>query len=130
MRTLAGSLRLGVGTAVLLGGLLVLGGRAQDTNEDRKALDEQVYKVLRDVINAGSDLYNRESDHAGCARLYQGALMTLRPLLDHHPELQKNIDTGLKDADRIPAMAQRAHALRKVLDQVRKATRPPGEAKK
>ena len=37
---------------------------------ERKALDEAVYKVLRDVINHGADLYNINQDYAGCYRLY------------------------------------------------------------
>src|SRR5262249_34402567 len=47
-------------------------------------LDRQIYEVLRPVINAGADLYNRDGDRPGCYRLYQGALLTLRPLLTQH----------------------------------------------
>ena len=35
-------------------------------------LDREIYDLLRTVINAGADLYNRDSDRPGCYRLYQG----------------------------------------------------------
>src|SRR5207244_3687333 len=56
---------------------------------DRKALDQNVYRALTEVINKGADLYNGTSDSpndpAGCYHLWQGALMALKPLLDHQP---------------------------------------------
>src|SRR5260370_40212644 len=61
---------------------------------DRTALDEQIFKTLRDVINKGADLYN-SGDQNGCYRLYEGALMALQPLLDPRPEMQKAITTGI-----------------------------------
>jgi hemoglobin len=87
-------------------------------------LDRQVYETLRTVINAGADLYNRDGDRAGCYRLFQGSLLTLRPLLAHHPELQKDIDSALAEAERLPTMSARAFALRKVMDEVRARVRP------
>jgi hemoglobin len=85
-----------------------------------KSQDAAIRAALRDVINKGADLFNPPNrDHAGCARLYQGALMAVRPLLKGHASLQKAVDQGLAEAETIPAPADRAFALRKVLDQVR-----------
>jgi hemoglobin len=90
---------------------------------ERKALNEIVFKTFRDVINKGADLYN-SGDWAGCYRLYEGALMTARPLLDHKPGLQKDIDAALVEAGRTPALHERAFVLRKVIDKVRADVNP------
>jgi hemoglobin len=45
--------------------------------------------------------------------------MMARMQLDNHPNLQKEIDAGLKDAERLPTPGERAHALRRVIDNVR-----------
>jgi len=96
---------------------------------DRKALDKQVYDTLKEVINQGAAIYNPPtSDVNGCYRLYEGALMTLRPLLDHRPDLQKAIDAGLQRARANPQMAQRAFDLRAVIDKVRADTNPNPKA--
>jgi truncated hemoglobin YjbI len=92
---------------------------------ERKALDEIVRKALYDVINQGADLYNPPiNNHEGCYRLYEGSLMTLRPLLEHHPELQKVIATALADAPRAPSPAERAFVLRRAMDRVRADLNP------
>lgn len=77
---------------------------------------------LRDVINAGMKLFNEPyNDHAGCYRLYQGSLLTVRPFLA--PDLQKKIDTGIANAERMRNYVDRAFELRRVLDEIR-ATLP------
>jgi len=91
---------------------------------DAKALERQLYEVLKSVINEGADLYNKQNDHAGCYRLYQGSLLTVQPLLTHRPGLQKEITIGLDDADRQPTYERRAFALRKVFDKVRAELKP------
>ena len=101
---------------------------------DRKALDERLYDNLREVINRGVDLYNG-GDFNGSYRLYEGALLGLRPVLDHRPDWQKTIDEGLAQAARNPRLAERARILRKdVLDKIRADLRPAkdnqGAAKK
>lgn len=93
------------------------GVSAQD---ERKGFDGQVYKTLREVINRGADMYN-SGDYAGCYRLFEGALITVKPLLDHRPDVQKAIDRGLDTASRSPDMRRRAWALRTTLDDVRSA---------
>jgi truncated hemoglobin YjbI len=102
------------------------GRAAQEANAplDRKALDGIIYNNLRDVINRGADLYNDNQDYAGCYRLYEGALMALKPLLGHRPELQKAIDTGIASAERQPVMHRRAHVLRAVIDRIRTDVNP------
>jgi hemoglobin len=97
--------------------------RAQDDKPagpapDRKALDGLIYSNLKEVINHGADLYN-SGDWNGCYRLWEGALMTLKPMLAHRGELQKAIDTALTNARQDPMLYRRAFVLRTVLDQIR-----------
>src|SRR5262249_5161724 len=107
-------------------------GRADDEKKDekkpaaaleRKDIDGMAYKTLRDVINAGAETYNA-GDVAGCWHLYEGALMMLRPMLDHRPELQKAITDGIANARQNPFMDRRAWVLRQVIDKVRNETNP------
>src|SRR5437868_12992247 len=67
--------------------------------DQQKDLDRQIYALLKNVINKGADLYTIDGDRAGCYRLYEGSLMTLRPLLAHHPDLQKAIDASFTKAE-------------------------------
>jgi hypothetical protein len=60
----------------------------------------------------------------GCYRLWEGALMALRPLLAHRDKLQQAITTRLAMAERNPYMNQRAFVLREVLDQIRAEVNP------
>jgi truncated hemoglobin YjbI len=109
-----------------VGVLLAGAGQAQDTGsgtQDRKAFDTTLYNTLRDVINRGADLYNG-GDWAGCYRLYEGSLMSLRPLLEHRPELQKAITDGLANAERNPELTRRAFVLRGVIDRIRTDVNP------
>ncbi len=97
----------GAAAILLLAGLAV---QAADEKPDagaldRKDLDKRVYGALRDVINTGADLFN-SGDQAGCYYLFRGALMSVRPLLDHHPELQTTIDFALAESSRMPAQGQ------------------------
>ncbi len=85
---------------------------------EHKELDGQLVEMLRDVHNRGAELYNG-GDVAGCYRMFQGALMAVRPALALHPELQKTIDAGLAGADRNPRVDQRAFALHDLIEKVR-----------
>ncbi len=96
---------------------------------ERKELDAAIFKTLRTVINQGAELYNT-GDSAGCYRLYEGALMAIRLLVGHHPELQKTIDTALVEASRSPKVDDRAFVLRKAIDEVRRETAPVETIKK
>lgn len=104
----------------------VTSARAQDkptASIDRKDVDRQLYRSLRDVIDQGADLYN-EGNHTGAYYLFHGALAAAGPLLSHHPDVQKYIQTGMASAARLPRFGQRAVALRGVLDRVRTSINP------
>src|SRR5438309_1924545 len=63
----------------------------------REALDERVYHLLYPVLDEGANLYNTGYPNS-CSFLFQGALMSVEPLLDHRPELQKAARKGLAEA--------------------------------
>jgi hypothetical protein len=96
---------------------------------EAKALDVKVFTTLRDVINRGAELYNR-GEWSACYRLYEGSLMTLRPIIDHRPELQKAIASGLASAERDPLAWRRAFTLRNVMDKIRTEVGPKKVTKK
>ena len=65
--------------------LALLAGPGQAADDKAPQATQRIascHHNLRDVINHGADLYN-SGDWAGCYRLYEGALMAVRPLLDH-----------------------------------------------
>jgi hypothetical protein len=89
----------------------------------RRDLDEQVNQALRQVINDGREYFN--TGYPGeCAYIFRGGLVAVKPLLRHHPRIQKAIDRGLADAERLPTLRQQAFALRKVIDSVRDEVAP------
>jgi hypothetical protein len=94
-----------------------------DDKVDRKVIDAALYNTLRDVINKGADMYNN-GDMTGCYRLFEGALLTAKPMLDHRPGLQKSIAKALTAADRDAVTFRRAFALRAALDKVRAELNP------
>src|SRR5437868_14495688 len=106
-------------TPLLAATLLLLGLATPFWAGDAKTVDRPIYDSLKDVINQGALLFNKYGDHYGCYRTYDGALRSIRPLLGHHGDLQKAIDEGLQSAEQMGNPAQRAFALRKVLDTVR-----------
>jgi hemoglobin len=118
--------------AVLLLSWLPGQSAAQDNNQ----LDQRIYDVLKDVINTGADVYNaksedrdlylREMNRAGCYRIYQGALLTVRPMLGHHPQLQKVIDNSFAKATTQASTAEKAFTLREALDEIRRVLKPGG----
>src|SRR6266481_5932472 len=117
------------GLSAVFGSLLILGAGSLWAGDQRgtpdssgKALDKQIRASLPKVINTGADLFN-EGDRAGCYRLYQGSLLTLRPLLEHRPDLQKAIDAAQADAEQQPTVSARAFALRGALDKIRENLR-------
>ena len=62
-------------------------------------LHSWLHDVLRTVINRGADLYNK-GEWSGCYRLYEGSLLTVKPLLKHRPALQKAINEMTSDEPR------------------------------
>jgi hypothetical protein len=94
---------------------------------DAKAFDKLVVDSLREVHNKGADLYNTSKDFAGAYRMYQGALVAVRPLLAHRPEAQKIIDAGLAAAEKAPNQpdgspdfSRKAFLLHEAIEGVRK----------
>jgi truncated hemoglobin YjbI len=121
---------------VLVAALLSMAAPGSVLAQDTKQLDQRVYELLKDVINTGADVYNaksedrdiylRENNRAGCYRIYQGALLTLHPLLAHHPQLQKVIDNSIAKAASQSSMAEKAFSLREALDEIRRTLKPGG----
>ena len=102
---------------------------------DRTVLDRQVKDMLKIIIDTGADIHNGSpkqgipSNPAGCYRLWRDFLTALRPLLGYHPDLQNAIDTGLTEAERMPArtnreISEKAFALRKTMDTIRAGVAP------
>src|SRR6516225_8705255 len=81
-----------------------------------------LYNSLRDVINYGAELFNKQADHAGCYRTYQGALISVRPYMA--PVMRKKIDESIARAETLPVYSDRAFELRKVLDEIRAKAAP------
>jgi hemoglobin len=80
-------------------------------------LDRQVLDVVRpgkpgNAVSTGALLFRRSP--SACFRVYEGSLLTLRPLLGHHPELQKSIDDGLAEANGTQDFGRRVRILRGV----------------
>jgi hypothetical protein len=113
--------------------VLVIGGAMLSANavngQDKKPAVKHdasaLNLALRDVINAGAILYNENGDHAGCFRMYQGSLLSVKPFVAS--DLQKKIDASLASSDKLGSYADRAHELRKVLNEIRERTKAPAE---
>src|SRR5258708_32481920 len=94
-------------------GILILqpmihaGEDAAKGGKEPKNAEIRLDGILRDIINRGADLYNG-GDRGGCYRLFQGAILAVRPQLDLYPDIQKTIDSGLADAERQPTVGGRA----------------------
>jgi hemoglobin len=89
----------------------------------RKALDEAVYDLTRDMLAEGAQLYNAGYQTA-CAYLFRGALTSMAPLLDHRPDLQRAVRQGLANAQRMASVDDRAWALHYLLVRVQTDLRP------
>jgi hypothetical protein len=74
------------------------------------------------VINYGAELFNKQADHAGCYRVYQGALISVRPYMG--PAMRKRIDESIAKAETLPVYSDRAFELRKMLDEIRAKAAP------
>ena len=81
--------------------------------------DKAAVAALKDVHDRGAELYN-SGDAAGAYRLYQGALLAVRPLLDHRPFAQKAIDDGFAEANKSAGSVRvQAFRLHETIEQVR-----------
>lgn len=99
---------------------------------DKGQVDQHVNDFLRDAINQGADLYNN-GDANACYNLFRSALVAAWYMLDHHPDLRRDINAALSRADGQFAVSERAYTLRSALDATRKglanAPTKPAEAK-
>jgi hypothetical protein len=103
---------------------------AQDPKPiDAKAFDKAVVDSLREVHHVGRELFNTGKDFGATYRVYQGSLMTVKPLLAHRPEVQKLIDAGLAAAEKEPEMARKAFMLHETIEKSRSALRTAAEMK-
>jgi hemoglobin len=118
---------LALGVTVLVLGTLQ--ARDETPKPDRKALDPRIYKAVVEVLNEGVLLHNGDPQRGvrpnpeACYRVYQGGLLALQPLLDHYPDVQKEIPYALARASRA-APAERGFVLREALDKVLEAVKP------
>ncbi|MBI3408417.1 MAG: group 1 truncated hemoglobin [Planctomycetes bacterium] len=109
-------------TLFCLSVLSVFCATGAQSGQDKKSGSEKadaktLFDSLRDVINNGAELFNNQRDYAGCYRLYQGALLSVRPFLTS--DLQTKVDAALANAARMPSMADRAFELRTAIDAIR-----------
>src|ERR1700677_1329448 len=88
--------------------------------------EHPLYGSLEGVINQGVVLFNDKADYAGCYRLFQGAIIAVRPYLANDPDFARFVDDSLKSAEKLPRVTDRAFALRSVLDSIRDRYRPEG----
>lgn len=83
-----------------------------------------LYESLRDVINTGADLFNLQADYSGCFRVFQGSLLSIKPLLS--PDMQREVDQAFARAEKKTTFADRSYELRAVLDRIRDKVKPAG----
>jgi hemoglobin len=86
---------------------------------DKGQIDQHLNDFLRDAINQGADLYNN-GDANACYNLFRSALVAAWYMLDHHPDLRRDINAALSRADGQFAVSDRAYTLRSALDATRK----------
>ncbi|MFO0866755.1 MAG: hypothetical protein U0744_19300 [Gemmataceae bacterium] len=77
----------------------------------------KLYESLRDTINHGAEVFNQQADYAGCYRVFEGALLSIKPLASSNRA--KEIDEALTKAARMARFEDKAYQLRTVLDAVR-----------
>jgi len=92
---------------------------AADPAPDTKSLDKAIAASLRDVHDRGADLYNLSKDYAGAHRLYEGALLAVKPLLAHRADIQKSVDDSLAAATKETDAARKAFLLHEAIEKVR-----------
>jgi len=82
-------------------------------------LDRMVLETLKEIHNRGAASYNA-GDHAAAFRLYEGAIITVKPFLAHRPKIQALIADGIEQVDKsIMDPKVKAFRLHEVIEQVR-----------
>lgn len=104
-----------------LGGVFPI--NADDMKLSPGAVDERLNMIIYDTVTLGTDLYNH-GNQEGCQRLYQGALMSIVPMLDHRPELKKMAMEKLERARGMGMVSEKAFAMRELLDMIRQEVKP------
>jgi hypothetical protein len=102
-----------VAASLLAASVLLVSTAPGQDKHDRAVLNQ----ALREVINTGADLFNLQADYAGCYRVYQGSLISVKPFLD--PKTRTEIDTALAEAEKKASFAERAYRLREMIDKIR-----------
>ena len=110
--------------AVVVVGVLCVVARADVPAADKAAQDKALFDALKEMHNRAADLYN-QGDANGSYRVFQGGLFLARPLLAHRPDVQKVLDDGMQEADRLASIPHRAVALHKTIEKVRERLKPP-----
>ncbi|MBV8269597.1 MAG: group 1 truncated hemoglobin [Planctomycetaceae bacterium] len=108
--------------AALVLALQATTGRSDEGSPSTRELDSRIDRAIYQTVNLGAVIFN-QGDHAGCYRLYQGALLSLEPMLAHRAGVRQEVAKGLRDVDALPTYTQRAIELRRVLDNVLTAVR-------
>ncbi|MBV8610476.1 MAG: hypothetical protein JO034_23840, partial [Singulisphaera sp.] len=108
--------------AALVLALQATTGRSDEGSPSTRELDSRIDRAIYQTVNLGAVIFN-QGDHAGCYRLYQGALLSLEPMLAHRAGVRQEVAKGLRDVDALPTYTQRAIELRRVLDHVLAAVR-------
>ncbi|OWK36472.1 carboxypeptidase-like regulatory domain-containing protein [Fimbriiglobus ruber] len=81
-------------------------------------LDKAALDILKDIHDRGAKFYN-DGDSPGCYRLYQGALITVRPFIAHRPLIQKFIEDGLNEVATSDSPKAQAFRLHEIIEQAR-----------
>ena len=102
------------------------GGGANPVPKAQADHDQIVVSILKEVHNRGAELYNR-GDAAGCYRMYEGALVTVKAFLTHRPAVQKVIDNGLIEVAKTDGAKIQAFRLHEVIEQVRGELKTDGK---
>ena len=91
---MAKTTRVWWGSLLIIGAVIFAFAGSSNSAQDKKPYEKHdssaLYYSLRDVINNGAKIFNEQGDHAGCYRLYQGSLLSVRPFLAQ--DLQKKIE--------------------------------------
>ena len=70
------------------------------TTQEKSKISEQhaalLNQTLKEVIDSGAKIFNDNGDHAGCYRMWQGSLMSIRPFVP--ADMKASIDKSLAGA--------------------------------
>lgn len=86
-------------------------------------LDRKLVESVKASLLHGANVFN-SGDSAGSCRVFEGALASLKPLMDQHPDLQKQIERSMEAAQAVADGADRAFKLRGTLVAVARGLDP------